>query len=295
MSYTQSQTIGLLVAVALSSGLSVIGSSLIIWQASKKLDRPYHRLLIWISSLDIVTSLRYIVTFPMPRGKPGPACDADGFLYVISVAGPLYSASLAIYFLLAVRFSVSERKFQQRYEGPLVILPLLYVFVVAIFGLVTEVYSPNVSGGPGCFPNEYPANCVSLEDVDCLRGQDADKYILFTAIPIVLSWIVVLAANVVIYLSFRKLSKKSQRYVTMQDAADSDGRLKQIAIQSFLYVGCFLMTYILFAISWVLMIQGTHDLTDDTFYPLQVIQYIMMASQGTFNFCIYTYPRYRRW
>jgi len=74
-----------------TGGLSIVGSSYIIWHVAssrKRLSKPYHRLLLNMSAQDLIYSVRsFVSTWAIPSDTPGvymnvgntQTCTAAGF------------------------------------------------------------------------------------------------------------------------------------------------------------------------------------------------------------------------
>lgn len=293
---TQAQEIGRIVATAVVATLSIACSSCIVLHTRNQLNKPYHRLLLVLSLVDIVSSTKYAITLHLAGDVPSIACDVDGFFSMFTILSAMYGAVLQIYFLLRVRFSVRDRTFSRYYEPVLVVFPFLFAIISSSFMLSQELYNPNghVTGNPGCFINEYPAKCG--ETSTCERGEKADLFAsIFVAIPIVVSWAIVIVSNVFIYLRFRDLSKKLRRYSLTGDTTTYELTWK-VAKQALMYVGAYFGTFGVTACLWSLQVSYPKiDFADSKYYGLHLTDLLLLANQGTLNFLVYLSPRYNRW
>ena len=140
--------------------LSIIGSSLIIYMSLRSLrknsrltksSKMYYRLLLGMSAMDILQSTaQAFSSLPMPKetknvyGAIGneTTCVVQAFIGVLGCAVPMYNGSLAIYYLLTVRFNVKDEILRRKVEPFLHFFSLCYPLVVAILGLVFDMYGP---------------------------------------------------------------------------------------------------------------------------------------------------------
>eukprot|EP00980_Cylindrotheca_fusiformis_P010753 scaffold2429_cov106-Cylindrotheca_fusiformis.AAC.4 len=159
-----------------SAILSVLGSSVIIYMALRsrksKPWTPYNRLLIGMSSYDVISSMTLaIAPFLNPSDSSNKAfavgndasCSAIGFLNQIAYSGTFYNAMLSFYFLLTARFGMKNDRIAQRIEPSMHIFSIGFPTVCAVVGLVLGVYSePEVA--IGCWVNRYPKRCGYYPD-----------------------------------------------------------------------------------------------------------------------------------
>lgn len=151
---------------------SILGSSTIIYMAlrsrKKKPWTPYNRLLIGMSTFDVITSINLaIAAFLNPRDSDSSksfafgnaaTCSAVGFINQIFYSGTFYNAMLSYYFLLTARFSQKNKNVSKRIEPAMHILSLGYPTVCAILGLVLDAYGES-EVNIGCWVNDYPKGC----------------------------------------------------------------------------------------------------------------------------------------
>jgi len=113
---------------------------------------------------------------------------------------------------------------------------------------------------------------------------------IFTALPmaIVLSGVVI--SQSLIFRYCRNTIKKCSARANMWTSDNADARVRRVAIQSFSYVGAFLLVNLWPTIIRVLDSQGVGDERD--VFPLLVLQAIFLPSQGAMNVAIYIRPRF---
>ena len=165
-----SQQVALAIVPKITSSLSIIGSSYIIFDCVRALRRKrddrntYRRLMIGISGVDItMSSCFFLSTWPMPRGTPfvfgargsTQTCTAQGFFAQIGVSSVMYNASLSTYYLLVIRYGWLESRVVH-VEPWLHAIPLVFGFATMIVGLCLKLYNYGVWD---CWIAPYPLGC----------------------------------------------------------------------------------------------------------------------------------------
>ncbi len=149
-------TLALLAIIPKVSGvLSAIGSCYVVQDIlrspTKRTQSTFHRTMIGLSIIDIISSVfgNVLSTWPMPKGQhlfavgSVASCDAVGFLSVLTaVATPLYSCSLATYYLVQLRYNWSDSRIKAL-EKWFHIVPWTAGLIVAIMGLALKVNGPS--------------------------------------------------------------------------------------------------------------------------------------------------------
>ena len=80
---------------------------------------------------------------------------------------PLYSLSLTIFYLCAIKFNVKDARFRQSIEPYLHAVSNIWAWFSAIFVLSTGYIN---NAGSGCWIAPYPEDCAHNAEVDCIRG-----------------------------------------------------------------------------------------------------------------------------
>lgn len=128
--------------------LSFFGSSFIIYDTSKSQEsrgRLLNQLLMGLSVYDIFGSCAYsLTTLPIPKDDPyGPiygargndaTCTAQGFFIQIGTISAYTNVSLAIYYLLVIKFGWSENRVKKR-RWLLLLCPLVLGLAFAFAGI----------------------------------------------------------------------------------------------------------------------------------------------------------------
>ena len=102
-------------------------------------------------------------------------CDIQGFFFVLGmVCSLLYSLSLTVYFLLVVKFNMSEAKIKKKFEPFLHAVPIIYSLTVS-----TSIYATNNYNSSGffCWIAPQPLNCENDPKVECQSSGNSDVFI----------------------------------------------------------------------------------------------------------------------
>ena len=156
-----------------SGAVSVMASSTVIYLTFKsrtKLRTVYHRIMLGMSTVDILSSLAMgLTTLALPR-VPGDdrkpdyfdewsgtrlgnkyTCNAQGFFFLFGInAMYIYTVSLVMYYTLAIAFKVKEEKIVKYAEPFLHAVPLILALVLSIGPLVTGNIRANGWAAPWC-------------------------------------------------------------------------------------------------------------------------------------------------
>jgi hypothetical protein len=145
-SFNRAQQVILAVTPKISSCLSLLGSSWIFVEVittTSKRRNLYNRLLCVMSGFDIITGIwLFASTWPIPRGTHNVSfsvgtqttCTIQGFFVQMAIVVPIYNCYLALYYLLVIKYKVSEERIK------FVIEPVMHIFAVC-FGLMTAIAS----------------------------------------------------------------------------------------------------------------------------------------------------------
>jgi hypothetical protein len=145
-SFNRAQQVILAVTPKISSCLSLFGSSWIFVEVittTSKRKILYNRLLCVMSGFDIITGIwLFASTWPIPRGTHNVSfavgsqttCAIQGFFVQMAIVVPIYNCYLALYYLLVIRYKVSEERIKFDIE------PVMHIFAIC-FGLMTAIAS----------------------------------------------------------------------------------------------------------------------------------------------------------
>lgn len=321
--FTPQQQILLAVTPIFSGVLSAIGSFTIIRLIFRERRHPkqagrntikgkeskitYERIMIGLSIFDILNSLKAMTsTFLMPSDTPGvwqahgntATCTIQGFVGQLGLATALYSASLALYFVLRIHPDTRGDTIQIYYEPFLHAIPILFALVTAIAGIFLESYNP-LPLGVGCWVAAYPMGCDSPDStIECTRGKNAKLIMwIFGGYVTIISYIIIIISMLRIYYLVRnQLSKMERRYSS--GSLDIEGkalptnaskRLRKVSTQAFLYIGAFFLAYIWPSLSRIFESEDSLK----RYFVLSLCSSIFYPLQGFLNLFIYIGPRLR--
>jgi hypothetical protein len=288
---------------ALGGSLSVIGSSLIIYivlrqQTVRHSQRPtYHRFLLAMSVYDLLQAAWQAVgAAPVPRWTGGfgcfgttETCTALGFFVTLALGGWIYNAGLSIYYVMVIRYGITESAVSKRFEPTVHVLAFVIPMILGISGLFLTVFNPILPGPEvGCFAWPYPASC--LYDVPtCERGRYYGQW-SWTFYAMQCTCVaIVMAMSILLYWTIRKQYRSSTRYASGESAQMRD-RSRAVAWQAFLFaLACF------YANIWNILIVVTYTHGPDALFKFVLLNGLFgYPAQGFFNFLIYISPRYHR-
>lgn len=284
---------------------------------------PMHRLVFGLSFVDVLYSLHLAVaaSFIYPVFSPSGVCTADAFLMMLGVASPLYNAALSYYYCLTITFGVSNERFSRRYEPYFHGMVFVVAFATAVLGLFFEIYNPKRSG-MGCWVGPYPNGCKGAA---CDRGGTTSAKIvqyIGSVLPMSFSLLSMIVNNAILYCSMSRLEARNRRYTAAYTGRDTRQRTglgrrfslalrsssstamqangavrsepkpisRKMAVQSFCYVGAFLMSY-----GWGFVHFAILSANDKNVFTLQAINFFLYPLQGFLNAIVYLRPNYLRW
>ncbi len=306
---SENQEILLILFQIFSAILSLIGSSVIVFKIGRHINQnnsstPYDRIILGLSSCDIVSSFTYAVApFLLPSSTSkrvwalgnDTTCTWLGFLAQLACFWAIwYNCILSFYYLLTVRFQVKRKDFTRKYELLLHLTGAIFFPLTSLIGLIGNWYS-EMRYAMMCWIGEVPKGCKNCYGVPVAYT--------FGAFPTVVTLLSVITNNIIIYvfvrrkLSIPQPSTKSdvENSTTPQRFSTQQRLRKEAATQGFLYVSTFLLTFLpAFAIQ---VLEGMIPIGEENLqqmYPLLVLNSILMPLQGFFNVFIYIRPTYIR-
>lgn len=294
------------------AALSVLGSLYISRQILKSPTRRgevLSRILLGLSLYDISTSTAlFMGTWPIPRGAPGvfmasgndATCAAHGFFVQLGVGTPLYNASLATYYFLAVRLGWKEHQLR-RAEPLLHLVPVAFSFGTAIYSAASGLYA---NSNLWCW-------------VD--TSKDSAYRLAFMYGPVWASMIIITIEMAAIVAHVLLIERRTRKYRPPGEGARTSvvgrsepgtanpagasgsrgsakrnggggGATKKVMTQALFYVFAFYMTW-LFP-SWTRMSQMIHG--SSPFWPIALFC-IFYPMQGFLNCLVYLRPRYLKY
>ena len=307
---TANQEIVLSLLFVFSGTLSVLGSSTIVYKVMRnfrsKTCTPYDRLMLGLSSFDIVSSFNWVMTpFLLPEDGSqqrvwakgnDKTCNMLGFFTQIAYAAVVYNGLLSFYYLLTVRLGVKRQRFATRYEIPFHLCTIIYFVGTAISGSVIGLYSEKEVGFQ-CWVNDYPQGCAD-------QGNCISQYIIwaFGVVPTLAMFAAIVINNLVIYCHVRKSLSSSpgqedeagSGLVLTHRQALHNHHIKEVATQGFLYVATFLVSYLPAIVIMAYENWAWPDYDEPAIYGVLIWNSLLCPLQGFMNMFVYNRPSYNR-
>ncbi|GFH50196.1 hypothetical protein CTEN210_06672 [Chaetoceros tenuissimus] len=205
--------------------------------ASDGLQSPYSRIIFFLGISDIIFSLSVVLgPHLLPRDAEigiwakgdVSSCDAAGFLVHAGMAlNQLYTLALSYYFLKRVKDKVKPPDFAKKYERLMHAAIWIVAMVPNIIALVREDFNP-VETGDLCAMIDNPIDCSLKDDVECIRGESANRDAIFLAASI--SFVVF---NLIIF-NFTRLTShvyNAEKLMRMENAMQNRRDLNDDAIK----------------------------------------------------------------
>ena len=184
MALSTPRYIALAIAPIPSSLLSTLSSLTIlimIFRSRTKLTRPYRRIICGMSTYGFIQGVSLLASvFPQPSNGDDDhnnllgmgnmyTCRVQGFFLQLSSIGiPLYTTSLAVSFLCAVKYKMSNAVFAKKVEPILHGVTNLFAVVAAVVLVATQNINPR--DGDLYWARSYPEGCSTNPEVDCIQG-----------------------------------------------------------------------------------------------------------------------------
>jgi hypothetical protein len=227
----------------------------ILFDSNRKGPGVIKRSILGMTIIDVCSSLAWFVsswavpkgTFPLSAGNRA-TCNLQGFLLQLAIGAPLYNCTLAMYFLLMLKYRWTEKQLLtvERWAH----LGILgFSLGTSILFLPLGLYNPT---GQICWVIGDPVNCsgstIHSTDTPCERGVDA--WIFGVALfygPLWLCIISCVLSMVVIYMDVSNTKRRMNRYTIGNHRTHSLGRsyndTSRVATQAILYSIVFLVTW----------------------------------------------------
>jgi len=263
--------------------LSIIGSASIVYMIlsdrQRKLQNPKHRLMLMMSSFDILSSTALFIS-KWAVGN-SVSCTAQGICLWLGTAVPSYNSSLNLYYLLTIKYSMSQPRFSTQIE------PLLHVISIAVplaaaitFAVIGDIMP---RGLLICFTGSTRGSILVISGISFHF-----LFCIFSMLSI--CWSVKRRASRMEIYRFRRTTtnppKNRRSMSTRRERLEEMETVKQ----AILYTSAFFITYI------GLLIRVIYNLGDHGygFFYLTIFISISYPLQGFWNFAIYVRPGVNR-
>ena len=287
-----------------SSSFSILGSLVIInlilgdrRSVRQKLQTISNRFVLIISLLDVpVSTAIMLASLAVPPDKTSDdrnkdlglvgnyaSCTAQGFFMQLSIAVPLYTAMLCIFYACRLRFNIRESTFSKQIEPFAHIISFLFPFASAVFGASSGSFN---SLGFFCWFGPYPPKCLYKTEIECTRGQHTNLYrLFFMLLPIVVAFIAVTVSMIMILQFIHKQRTQSNHDATLYSTVQ-----KQVTTQVVLYISAFLVTYSFLVVLLILLWKRGGLKQTSAFIPITVLTFFFSPLQGFWNAFAYIRP-----
>mmetsp|Transcript_49348 Transcript_49348/g.96507 ORF Transcript_49348/g.96507 Transcript_49348/m.96507 type:complete len:442 (-) Transcript_49348:60-1385(-) len=292
---TKGAQLSLLVTQKFTSGLSIIGSSMIIlqvWRNKKNRQDIQQRIIMARSIIDLITSITWFSTnFFMPKNYGHyfygneRTCVVQGFIVQFSISGILYNSILSFYYLLVIKYGWCDIELK-KIEPWMHAFPLSVGLTTAMVALFKDLYHPAnwdcwIGPPPECEPNDTSPMCTRHMQY----GMFFFFYILWAAI------LMVTLLTGILYFTVKNREQKVAKYRTRRRTFDTTQCLvysKQVFRQSQLYVGAFYITWICASIFRILQLATKGEFYSDWLFFLSGS---FICVQGFFDALVFFRPR----
>mmetsp|Transcript_27541 Transcript_27541/g.32129 ORF Transcript_27541/g.32129 Transcript_27541/m.32129 type:complete len:545 (+) Transcript_27541:525-2159(+) len=177
-----------IITVRVTASISVVASILIIFlifKSSSKLSTTYHRLVFGMSVADCIGSTSIALnTLPMPNEMiyqqfqsvqlgNSATCSAQGFLFMSgSMATFFFNTCLCIYYLCAIRYTLSEDVIKKRIEPYMYLVSITAPIIISSILLYFDFFVPS-PWDYTCTAATYPYWCdmTSEDSIICPKDE----------------------------------------------------------------------------------------------------------------------------
>jgi hypothetical protein len=245
----------------ITGSISIPSSLFIIYEVmrSNRLHKaiPIQRAIMAMSVIDVLASSGWwLSTWAVPSDSEVPAafasgstgsCVYQGILLQIAIGAPLYNASLALYYVLIIRYGWTNQQLGKL--EPYIHTSILFITFGTGLGLIPLKIYNHI--GTVCWTIGKPQGCGNSSyqpsDVPCERGDWAWIYgiALFYG-PLWLCIAFSILAMGLIYWEVRGVAQRNNRYLGNRASGIRRSQVdpKQIALQAALYTGAFFITWL---------------------------------------------------
>jgi hypothetical protein len=269
----------------------------------------FHRLVLGISIPDAILSFGLSLG-PLPAppvdwlpvvGRRGTiaSCTFQGFLLQFGLASFGYTNMLMIYYILVIRYGLSDEVISKKVEPILHLIPLLYHGGSSIAGLILGVFGPQTTT---CFVGGHPFACEEDPSTACLRASPETLHTFgtwFTTVPVIFwTLLLILSLSVIAWTVLIKYYA-SRRFAPVDATGARNASTVFSKSTRLVLTQCFLYGISFINVSvWGTMptlLQLCWDIYPDSLgkqFWLTALGLVFFPIQGLFNFLIYLRPRY---
>jgi hypothetical protein len=143
-------------------------------------------------------------------------CSTQAFFIQLLPSIVLYMAALNTYFMLKIRYNVSDAPITQHNESWFRTIPIAVWLIFGTIGLSLKIFRPLGLTEMGCWIGDYPFGCAFNNT--CTRGYKSYQNVnwygwSFCFICLFLSFIVILVNSILIYTTIRNQETRNAKYL----------------------------------------------------------------------------------
>jgi hypothetical protein len=285
--------------------LSIVGSGVILYLVVREWKdcSSYSRIMLGLAGYDFMFALGTILfkswTVPEESGLAYLArgniltCNINAFFTNMLLGAYWYTAFLAIFFALTIRFEVTRQTIAKYWEPVFHLVPTLVTLFSAVFGFTMGTFNPLDELAGFCWLGEYPPRCTSGE-VECIRGgKDTMEYevsLLLSYGTVFTTLVALIGSMLLIVIRVWSTERRLKKY--SHGASSQWKRTKESGIQALLFIGCLVISVCpLLAIQ--ISPRPTTTENADFYFAFSMAASILTPLTGAMNSLIYIRPRYR--
>jgi len=258
-------------------------------------------IVVLMSACDIITSLSLFIlgSSMVPKGYSWGAvgneatCTAQGFIFTtFSNASATYNAMLSIYFLLQVRYSWAQSRFQTMWiRFVFLVLPVAWSFPLHIWGVVDNVYGMELRPSQvGCHFWFAPVACAEFPEIggECKTVTNTFTllyYLTGMAVPSIVM-LITIVSMFLLWKFIHATDEVQAQWRARNNTGNGNGydRSMLAAKVGFLFCAAYFVAQICFIICLILYF------TVGSFPDwLLLITTFLLSLQGFFNVLVYAY------
>ena len=273
----------LLAVNLLSYTLSAAGSTAILSIACRRKHRneTYGRLLIYLAVSDLGLTILGVLTAGLGSRPDYEAyCNILGPLFGYFLTNTvLHNTSVAVYFLLVVRWGWKDRKLRNRFEIPATCFSIIWPLLLQAYTSLDASFAPGATSSI-CIASFEPSPLPTVLS-------------MLTAIgAVTVSWV----STIVVASTVRERYRRTMQYAFDSSfSAVAARKAKETRTQAIYYCIAFTNT-VFFTLFLTIIVRVTSlKLGDPIMFLLQVVAFFFFPLQGFFNFFVYIRPRVARW
>ena len=234
--------------------LSLLGSFTILYLLYKSgvRKRFYHRLICGLSVMDIIMTTAALFQPFLTRSDIGlrfaignaTSCEWTAFFFHFFLGAAIYNAALSIYYLLLIRYRMTEET-AARYMEPWVHIAAVGIpSVLGSVALAKDYFNPGLVLSGVCEMTAFPADCVLRDDVECERGESMGTTLAIHLFFYVGSAITGFVATFMVYWTVRAQAQQTVKYSFTGELSEAQRRrVRAVGTQAILYACAFFNSF----------------------------------------------------